>query len=403
MLISTLSLAFRAIRRNVLRSSLTMLGIVIGVAAVIIMVTIGRGATAQVTEDIASLGANQLHIRPGERFRGAGGVRSQAPAFTIGDAQAIAQEIYGINAVAPVASQSSLVIYGNENWSSSVFGTTNDFLRVREWGITQGRVFNESEERSGKLSCIIGATIYTELFKNEDPIGAVLRLGKTSCQVIGLLESKGMSTFGRDEDDLIIIPLRAFQRRIAGNQDVQMIYVSASNADVLTRVKRDIESLMRQRRNVEEDDDSNFHVRDMQSLVTRVTGTTEVLTSLLGAVAAVSLLVGGIGIMNIMLVSVTERTREIGIRLAIGALERDVLRQFLVEAIVLASLGGIFGIILGLSSAAIIAPLIGVPFVFEAGILVIAFSFSSAVGIIFGYFPALKAARLDPIEALRHE
>ncbi|MDX1812037.1 MAG: ABC transporter permease, partial [Gammaproteobacteria bacterium] len=330
---NTLLLAFREIRRNVLRSSLTMLGIVIGVAAVIIMVTIGRGATAQVTADIASLGANQLHLRPGERFRGAGGVRSQATPFKLSDSQAIEQEISGASAVAPASSSSSLIVYGNENWNSTVFGTNNDFFKVREWNIAKGRMFNEHEERAGKLSCIIGATIYKELFKKQDPIGAVIRLGKISCQIIGLLESKGMTTFGRDEDDIVIIPIRAFQRRVAGNQDVQMIYISAQSDDVLTKLKSDIESLMRQRRKIASGDEDNFNVRDMQSLVTRVTGTTEVLTSLLGAVAAVSLLVGGIGIMNIMLVSVTERTREIGIRLAIGALEHDVLRQFLVEAV----------------------------------------------------------------------
>ena len=295
------------------------------------------------------------------------------------------------------------MVYGNGNWTSTISGTTNDYLRVREWKIAQGREFSESEERAGKLSCIIGNTIRKELFKQEDPIGAKLRIGKVSCQVIGLLEAKGMSTFGRDEDDLLLIPIRAFQRRMAGNTDVQTIFISASRADVIPKVIHDVNLLMRQRRNIVGNKEDNFNVRDMQSLVARVTSTTEVLTGLLGAVAAVSLLVGGIGIMNIMLVSVTERTREIGIRLAIGALEKDVLRQFLVEAIVLALSGGIAGIVFGLISSAIIAPLLGVPFVFDPIILLIAFSFSGAVGILFGYFPALKAARLDPIDALRHE
>ena len=400
---NTLLLAFREIRRNVLRSSLTMLGIVIGVAAVIVMVTIGRGATAQVTADISSLGSNQIQLRPGEGFRGPGGVRSEAPLFTMEDANAISREVSGIAAVAPMASKSALVVYGNGNWTSTISGTTNDYLRVREWKIAQGREFSESEERAGKLSCIIGNTIRKELFKQEDPIGAKLRIGKVSCQVIGLLEAKGMSTFGRDEDDLLLIPIRAFQRRMAGNTDVQTIFISASRADVIPKVIHDVNLLMRQRRNIVGNKEDNFNVRDMQSLVARVTSTTEVLTGLLGAVAAVSLLVGGIGIMNIMLVSVTERTREIGIRLAIGALEKDVLRQFLVEAIVLALSGGIAGIVFGLISSAIIAPLLGVPFVFDPIILLIAFSFSGAVGILFGYFPALKAARLDPIDALRHE
>ncbi len=399
----TLLLAMREIRRNILRSALTILGIVIGVAAVIIMVTLGRGATAQVTADIASLGSNQIHVQPGERFRGAGGVRGAADPFENEDVLAINREISGITAVAPISAQSILAVYGNENWSTSISGTNNDFFKVREWPIASGREFTESELRTGKLVCIIGNTIVKELFGSENPLGISIRLGKISCSIIGTLTSKGQSTFGRDQDDVIVIPIKAFQRRISGNRDISTIYVSAQSREQIQKVKNDLVALLRQRRHIAETAEDDFHVHDMQEIVARVTSTTQVLTALLGAVAGVSLLVGGIGIMNIMLVSVTERTREIGIRLAIGALEHDVLRQFLVEAIVLAAFGGITGIIAGLSGSAIVAPLVGVPFVFDPVIIVIAFAFSTAVGVIFGYFPARKAARLDPIDALRHE
>jgi putative ABC transport system permease protein len=403
MLWNAILLAFREIRRNVMRSALTMLGIVIGVAAVITMVTLGRGATAQVTAEIASMGSNLLYMRQGQRFRGPGGVRAPTDPFDLDDVEAIVREISAVAAVAPVTSGSVLAIYGNENWTTSVTGTDNAFFKAREWSIEAGRQFIDSELHAGKPVCILGNTVRKELFGTQDPLGAAIRLGRLSCQVIGVLEPKGQSTFGRDQDDFIIVPVRTFQRRISGNQDISAIYVSAQTSDVTEKVKQDIELLMRQRRHISSTEEDDFHVRDMKEIVTRVTSTTRVLTALLGAVAAVSLVVGGIGIMNIMLVSVTERTREIGIRLAIGAMERDVLRQFLVEAIVLSSLGGLVGIVLGLASSAIAAPILGVPFIFDPVIMVIAFAFSGAVGVIFGYFPARKAARLDPIEALRHE
>ena len=403
MLWNTLLLAFREIRRNVLRSSLTILGIVIGVAAVIIMVTLGRGATAQVTADIASLGSNLLTLRPGEAFHGPGGVRSASRPFTISDAEAIEREISGISGVAPMASKSMLVVYGNENWTTSVTGSNNSFFTVQNWNIANGRQFTDSELRAGKPICIIGATIQKELFRNQDAVGNYIRVGKISCEVIAVLESKGQSTFGQDRDDIVVMPLRAFQRRISGNLDINSIQISAISGDLTEKVKQDIELLMRQRRRISGKDIDDFNVRDMQEIAARVTGTTQTLTALLGAVAAVSLMVGGIGIMNIMLVSVTERTREIGIRLAIGAREHDVLTQFLVEAIVLAAFGGILGILLGVGGSSFVAPSLGVPFVFDPLTLIIAFAFSAAVGIIFGYFPARKAARMNPIDALRHE
>lgn len=403
MIWNALLLAMREIRRNVMRSFLTILGIVIGVAAVIIMFTIGSGATAQVTQQIESLGSNLLHVRPGQRGGGPGGVRSTADMFKVDDAEAIVREISGLAAVAPITSKATQAIYGNENWSTMVTGSTNAYLQVRDWSLEVGRQFAENELRAGKAVCILGATIRKELFGGQNPLGVTIRLQKLSCQVVGVLESKGQSSFGSDQDDFVLLPLRAVQRRIAGNRDVSSIYVSAQDGVSTEKVKQDIEQLLRERRRVAPGEDNDFHVNDMEELVSMMTGTTRVLTELLGAVAAVSLLVGGIGIMNIMLVSVTERTREIGIRLAIGALEREVLMQFLVEAVVLSSLGGIIGIVLALTGSVVLADLMQVPFVFNAGIVAVAFIFSAAVGVIFGYFPARKAARLDPIDALRHE
>jgi len=401
MLWNAFLLALREIHRNAMRSFLTILGIVIGVAAVITMVTIGGGATAQVTEQIASLGSNLLMITPGQRI--GMGQRSAAAAFDLDDAEAIAREISIIAAVAPSSSQSVTAVFGNENWGTKVTGMDNQYLKVGNWTLEVGREFTESELRAGKAVCILGATVHKELFGGQDPLGSKIRLQKLSCQVIALLEAKGQSTMGTDQDDLVLLPLRTFQRRIAGNQDIGLIQVSVQEGTSTEKAARDIKRLMRKRRHISATEDDDFSVRDLKEIAKMLTGTTEVLTALLGAVAAVSLLVGGIGIMNIMLVSVMERTRQIGIRLAIGALEREVLIQFLVEAVVLSSLGGVIGIVLALAGSIVLADLMQVPFVFNTGIVTIAFLFSAAVGVIFGYFPARKAARLDPIEALRHE
>jgi len=403
MIWETIILALREIRRNVMRSSLTVLGIVIGVAAVITMVTLGGGATAQVKAEISSLGSNMLQMRPGQHMRGPGGTHSQADMFEIKDAEAITREISGLEAVAPLVSASMQAIAGNKNWSTTVQGSTNAFLQVRDWALESGRLFTDAEMISGKAVCILGTTVRTQLFGNTDSLGTTVRLQKLSCQVVGVLESKGQSTFGSDQDDFVLIPLRTFQRRIAGNNDVRTIYISAQDGISTTEVKESIERLMRERRRITAGKDDDFHVRDMQEIVSTLTGTTRILTALLGAVAAVSLLVGGIGIMNIMLVSVTERTREIGMRMAIGALEREVLMQFLVEAVVLSSFGGLFGIIAGLLASLAGAYLLGMPFILNSEIIVIAFAFSAAVGVVFGFFPAQKAARMDPIAALRHE
>ncbi|MDD2581094.1 MAG: ABC transporter permease [Desulfuromonadaceae bacterium] len=398
---NALILALREIRRNVLRSILTILGIVIGVAAVIVMVTLGGGATAQVTQQIASLGSNLLVVSPGKRM-GPGQNVGAAP-FTLDDAEALRRDIPQLVAVAPMASKSMSVIYGNANWSTQITSSTNAYFDARNWKVKDGRLFTDSELRSGAATCVIGSTVRTKLFGSQNPIGTNIRLQSISCQVIGLLESKGQSSMGSDQDDVVIIPLRAFQRRIAGNQDVNLIQVSVRDGVSTTRVQQDIERLMRERRHLSASDENNFNVMDMKEIATMLTSTTKVLTALLSAVAAVSLLVGGIGIMNIMLVSVTERTREIGIRLAIGAFEREVLMQFLVEAAVLSSLGGAVGIVLALVSSVVLASLLNVPFIFNAPIVAIAFAFSTATGLVFGYVPARKAAQLDPIEALRYE
>jgi putative ABC transport system permease protein len=393
-------LALRELRRNVMRSFLTILGIVIGVAAVIVMVTLGSGATAQVAQQIASLGSNVVFLVPGQMGPGRGA--SVAP-FSESDVEAILRDIGDLHVVAPTATKSITAVFANKNWATAVTGTTNDYFTAANWVIARGRTFTDSELRAGKAVCVIGATVHKELFGPQDPLGNKLRLKNVSCEVIGQLEAKGQSLMGRDQDDLIVIPLRTFQRRIAGNRDISLIQLSVRDEGFLDRVKSALERLMRERRHLAPNEVNDFSVMDTRQIAQTLTGTTRILTLLLSAVAAVSLLVGGIGIMNIMLVSVTERTREIGIRLAIGAYERDVLTQFLVEAIVLASFGGLFGVLLALAASAALARALQVPWILNPGIMILAFFFSGAVGVIFGYVPARRAAQLDPIEALRHE
>lgn len=394
-------LALREIKRNILRSFLTVLGIVIGVAAVITMVTIGGGATVQVQQQIASMGSNLLIMSPGKRL-GPGQATGSIP-FKENDADAIAREISSVAAVAPVSSQPIMAIFGNQNWTTQVTGTDNQFFKATNRSIVAGRQFSESELRSGAAVCIIGETVRKKLFGGQGALGEKIRLQKLSCGVTGLLEGKGQSTMGTDQDDIVVIPLRTFQRRMAGNQDIGLILISVQQDALTEKAQRDIGRLMRERRHLSASDDDNFNVMDMKEISKTLTGTTQLLTALLSAVAAVSLLVGGIGIMNIMLVSVTERTREIGIRLAIGALEYDVLMQFLVEAVVLSSLGGFVGITLATAASFAVAHIMPVPYIFNPGINLLSFLFSAAIGVIFGYFPARRAANLDPIDALRHE
>ena len=402
MLWNALVLALREIRRNLMRSFLTSLGIIIGVAAVITMVTLGNGATAKVKAQIASLGTNLLQLRAGQDY-GHGGIRESAKLFKLADAEAITREISGVEAVAPIVMIPTQAIYGNRNWSSTITGSTNGFIATRDWPVNRGRLFSPGETRAGEAVCLLGSTVARELFGAENPLGSTIRLKKLVFKVIGVLASKGESSFGTDRDDFILIPIRTFQRRIAGNTDVTRVYISVLDGFSIDRTKNNIARLMRERRHLREGEDDDFYIRDMREISQVLSGTTSVLTSLLGAIAAVSLLVGGIGIMNIMLVSVTERTREIGTRLAIGALAREVLLQFLVEAVMLSSLGGITGILLALAASAILAKILLVPLVINPGIILLSFGFSAAIGVFFGFFPARNAARLDPIEALRHE
>ena len=401
MWLNTLVLALRSIRRNLLRSFLTILGIVIGVSAVITMVTVGNGATMAVQSQIAGLGTNLLQIRPGQRMMGAGS--GGAPAFKEADAEAIASQIAGLTAVAPEARSNATVVAGGKNWSTSVIGSTNAWLKTGNWKIVDGREFSSDELRAGAAVCLIGQTLQRELFGGGSAVGSQLRVKAMSCEVIGLLASKGQGAFGNDQDDVVVVPLKTLQRRITGSTRVNTLLVSMADGADPDSVKAGLTQLLRERRKLADTDPDNFNVLDTKQLADTLSGTTQVMTMLLGAVAAVSLLVGGIGIMNIMLVSVTERTREIGLRLAIGALEREVLLQFLIEAVVLAALGGLVGIVLATVASIGLSAIMGVPYQFNPGVNLLSFVFSAVIGVVFGYFPARSAARLNPIDALRHE
>jgi putative ABC transport system permease protein len=403
MLIETITLALQAIMRNALRSFLTVLGIIIGVAAVIAMVTVGQGSTQQVQSDVAKLGTNVLMVRPGSSQGPPGAGGGTASAFALADVAAIENQIGSVLAAAPASSRTLTAIFGNENHTTTVTGTDNRYLTVREWAVAEGRPFFESELRSGAAACLIGQSVRAALFGAGEALGEEIRLKQLVCRVVGVLAAKGASSFGNDQDDVVLVPIKTFLRRIAGNQDISMMHVAIRSGLSTEKAKTDIEALFRERRRIAAGEADDFNVIDMKQITSMLTGISSILTGLLSAVAAVSLLVGGIGIMNIMLVSVTERTREIGIRLAVGATEAQVLLQFLVEAIVLSLIGGLSGILLGLALAVLGSSLLRVPFTPDLSIIVIAFAFSALVGVIFGYFPARRAARLDPIEALRHQ
>ncbi|QRM41964.1 ABC transporter permease [Rhizobium sp. BG4] len=402
MFLETLKLALRAITRNMLRSFLTVLGVVIGVAAVIALVTIGNGTTAQVSAELSRLGTNMLFARPGQF--GPGRASTEARRFTVKDVDAIRDQVSGLRAVAPLNQTTATVIYGGQSHSTSVMGTTNDYFIAQDWDMALGRTFDAAEER-GRARCILGETVRSQLFGGADPTGQQIRVGKVSCSVIGVLAKRGQSGMGNDQDDVVIMPVKVYQRRIGGkaNANVQMIVISARDGVETSKIQDETENLLRERRKIIPGREDDFNVNDMTQIAEAMTGTTTLLTGLLGAVAAISLLVGGIGIMNIMLVSVTERTREIGIRLAIGALETQVLMQFLVEAVALSLFGGITGIVLGMGIGFVSVTLLKVPFVVSPLMIGVAFAFSAAIGMIFGYFPARRAAQLNPIEALRHE
>jgi len=403
MFLNAILLALREIRRNLMRSFLTVLGIVIGVAAVITMVTLGNGATRMVAEQISSLGSNLLILRPGQRL-GPGRDSAGAPNFRAADVEALLVQVPSLKAVAPVVSSTVTLVAGAENWSSSVTGSTNAYFVAGNWKLAAGRQFSDEEMRAGKAVCVIGNTVKQKLFAGQSPLGNAVRVKNFSCEIVGILASKGQGAMGMDQDDVVLMPLVTAQRRLTGKtQDVSTLMLSLKDGASSTRVMEQIRQLMRERRKLAENDDDNFNLMDTKQIAEALSGTIGTMTTLLGAVAAVSLLVGGIGIMNIMLVSVTERTREIGIRLAIGALENEVLLQFLIEAVALSAFGGLVGIILALLACLGLSALMGMPFLFNPGINLLAFGFSAAIGVIFGYVPARRAAGLDPIEALRHE
>ena len=400
---NTFLLALRSIRRNLMRSFLTVLGIVIGVSAVITMVTVGNGATLAIQNQISGLGTNLLQVRPGQRMGPGSGGGGSAPSFKEGDAETIAAQIGGVALAAPESRSGGTLVANGRNWTSSITGSTNDWLPIGNWTLAQGREFTNDELRAGAAVCMIGETVRRELFGKASALGAPLRVKQITCEVVGVLNSKGQGAFGNDQDDMVFMPIKTLQRRITGNTSVNTLLVSMREGSDAERVKSSLTQLLRERRKLSASDEDNFNVLDTKQLGETLSGTTKVLTMLLGAVAAVSLLVGGIGIMNIMLVSVTERTREIGLRLAIGALEREVLMQFLIEAVVLAALGGLIGIVLATGASIGLSAVMDVPYVFNAGVNLMSFLFSAGIGVVFGYFPARRAARLNPIDALRHE
>lgn len=401
--------AARALKANPMRSALTALGVIIGVASVVAMVSLGAGAQAQVERSIASLGSNLLIVVPGS-MRGGGGVRGAAgpggwDTLTLDDAAAIAQ-LDGVAVVAPSQRSRAQVVASGLNWNPQVEGVTPDYLIARDWRIAQGRMFDETEERQARRVVVIGATVANELFPNIEPVGQTVRMGGGAYEVIGVLESKGQSGFGLDQDDIVLAPLTTVKRRISGRRGradtVSQISVKAQSEEVLNRLQEDVEALLRQRHRTREGED-DFTVQNLSSITETAAQTTQVFTALLGGISAVSLLVGGIGIMNIMLVSVTERTREIGLRKALGARQSDILHQFGLEAVTLSVAGGIIGLVIGVAGAWGMTTLFNLPLVLSPLNAGLAIAFSGLVGVIFGAYPAWRAAKLDPIEALRRE
>ena len=404
MLYSVFMLALHSVQRNMLRSFLTILGIVIGVSAVITMVTLGNGATQAIKTQISSLGTNLLMVRPGQRGFGGGG-GGGVPQFSEADAESIAAQIGGVAAVAPQGTTSVTVVANGRNWATSVTGSSNAWFDTGNWKLASGRIFDPDEQRAGSAVCVIGETVRREIYggtAGRTGLGEQLRVKQFSCDVIGILAAKGQGGMG-DQDDTVVVPLHTLQRRVTGSRKVGTLLVSMEEGSDSAPLKASLRQLLRERRKLAEGDDDNFNIFDTQQLAETLSSTTQVLTTLLGAVAAVSLLVGGIGIMNIMLVSVTERTREIGLRLAVGALESEVLLQFLIEAVVLSALGGLVGIAVATAASYAISGVMDVPYAFDPSINLLSLVFSAAIGVVFGYFPARRAAQMDPIEALRHE
>lgn len=401
MILTALSLAVRSIRRHLLRSLLTVLGVVIGVAALVTLVTVGRSVTASVTEQVSGIGSSQLTIRP-IIPAGAIGMTTPRP-FSISDVEAIRQDVAGVARIAPVARIGIMAHHDAGHWSTQLFGSDAAWVPIGNWTLASGRNLDAADVAAGRSVCILGATVARTLFAEPDPVGATIRIGEISCDVIGLLRAKGADGFGEDQDDLVLIPLAAMQRRITGSSDIRTIVATLDPAHDPDDVIRNLRALLRDRRHLPAGAATDFEITDPREIASALSSITGMLTALLGTIAAISLVVGGIGIMNVMLVSVTERTREIGVRLAIGAIEEEVQLQFLVEAIVLACFGGALGLLLALLLSWGITSLLGVGLLPDIRANVLAFAFAGVLGALFGFAPARRAAALDPIDALRHE
>ncbi len=404
MFLQSILLSFRTLWRNKLRSCLTVLGIVIGVSSVISVVIIGQGASRKLTCEISSLGSNMIIITPEEEDGvGFAGETTNIVPFKNSDVEMLKSEFPDAAGIAPVSESAVVAVFGSNNCRTAVTGTESSYFKIRKWELKSGRTFTAREERAGKAVCVIGEKVCRNLFQSQDPIGSSIRIDRFSYQVIGVLRSKGGSMVGKEQDDVVIITMKAFQRRISGNKDVDMILVGGNAGQDSSSLKWQLKDVMRERRPVPAGHSNNFTIEDMKEIIKTVKKQTSIFTTFISAIAAISLLVGGIGIMNIMLVSVTERTREIGIRMAVGAQESDIMSQFLVEAVVLSLFGGMVGIFLGLAVPLIVTGYMNLPFIVDLRIVLSSFIFSGLVGVIFGYFPARRAARMNPIDALRHE
>lgn len=404
---STIRISFRALRVNKMRSGLTMLGMIIGVGAVIAMLAVGTGARQKISEQIASIGSNLLMVLPGAST--AGGIRMGSgtqSTLTLSDAEAVERECPSVQAVAPILGGTAQVVYGNQNWSTGVTGTSPNMLIVRDWTLSSGRPFSDDEVKSAMKVCLIGQTIVDNLFGSIDPLGQVIRIKKIPFTVVGVLEAKGQSPNGQDQDDTIFIPVTTAQKKLFGTAFpgmIRLMSVKARSMEDLSNAEREITELLRQRHKIGPRQDSDFTVRNLTQMLQTAEQSTKVMTILLGAIASVSLVVGGIGIMNIMLVSVTERTREIGIRMAVGAKTWDIRLQFIIEALTLSMIGGVIGIICGITVSKVLSNIAGWSIVVSVFSVLLSFGFSGLVGIFFGFYPAYKASLLDPIEALRYE
>ncbi len=400
-------IALRALRVNKMRSALTMLGIIIGVSAVIAMIAVGAGAKARIAEQIASMGSNLLIVLSGSST--SGGIRwgsGTVPTLTVDDAKAILNEVPSVKHVAPTVSGVAQVVYGNQNWSTGITGTTPAMLDIREWPLAFGRCFSQQDVDGKAKVCLLGMTVVENLFGGIDPVGQVVRIKNVPFSVVGVLSDKGQSTWGQDQDDIVIVPLTTAQRRLFGMQFpgmVRQISVQAKSPEEMRESEEQITALLRQRHRIQPNQDNDFTVRNLTEIMATAQQSADVMSLLLGAIASISLIVGGIGIMNIMLVSVTERTREIGIRIAVGAKSQDILFQFLIESLVLSLIGGILGIGTGIAGTFVLSHFTQWPTLLSVKAIFLAFFFSGSVGVFFGFYPARKASLLDPIDALRYE